>query len=79
MDTEMSDDIVMMVNDNLEWWWNITCACTTQEGCKLLFDLIPTVTGERIPLPQNLKNEQLLQGRRPGPALLPQYKCNSDI
>ena len=64
MDTEMSDDIEMMVNGNLGWWWNITYARTTKEGSKLLFDLIHTVTGERIPLPTNLKYEQLLQCRR---------------
>ena len=61
MDTEMSDDIEMMVNGNLGSWLDITYARTTKEGSKLLFDLIHTVTGERIPLP---KNEQLLHGRR---------------
>ena len=29
MDTEMSDEIEMMVKDNLEWWWNIKWARTT--------------------------------------------------
>ena len=57
MDTEMSDDIEMMVNGNLGWWWNITYARTTKEGSRLLFDLIHTVTSERIPLPTNLKNK----------------------
>ena len=50
--TEMSDDIEIMVNNNLGWWWYITYARTTKEGSKLLFDLIHTVTGERIPLPK---------------------------
>ena len=54
MDTEMSDEIEMMVKDNLEWWWNIKWARTTKEGLKLLSDLIHTVTGERIPLPKSL-------------------------
>ena len=54
MDTEMSDEIEMMVKDNLEWWWNIKWARTTNEGLKLLSDLIHTVTGERIPLPKSL-------------------------
>ena len=54
MDTEMSDEIEMMVKDNLEWWWNIKWARTTKEGLKLLSDLIHTVTGERIPLPKRL-------------------------
>ena len=42
--TEMADDIEIMVNDNLGWWWYITYARTTKEGSKLLFDLIHTVT-----------------------------------
>ena len=54
MDTEMSDEIEMMVKDNLEWWWNIKWARTTKEGLKLLSDLIHTVTGEIIPLPKSL-------------------------
>ena len=52
MDTEMSDDIEMMVNGNLGSWLDITYARTTKEGSKLSFDLIHTVTGERIPLPK---------------------------
>ena len=52
MDTEMSDDIEMMVNGNLGWWWNITYARITKEGSRLLFDLIHTAAGERIPLPK---------------------------
>ena len=52
MDTEMSDDIEMMVNGNLGSWLDITYARTTKEGSKLSFDLIRTVTGERIPLPK---------------------------
>ena len=43
MDTEMSDEIEMMVKDNLEWWWNIKWARTTKEGLKLLSHLIHTV------------------------------------
>ena len=51
--TEMSVyDIEIMVIDNLGWWWYITHARTTKEGSKLLFDLIHTATGERIPLPK---------------------------
>ena len=50
--TEMSDDIEITVIDNLGWWWYITHARTTKEGSKLLFDLIHTATGERIPLPK---------------------------
>ena len=50
--TEMSDDIEITVIDNLGWWWYITHARTTKEGSKLLFDLIHTTTGERIPLPK---------------------------
>ena len=53
MDTEMSDDIEMMVNGNLGWWWYNTYVRTTKDGSKLLFDLIHTATGERIPLPKN--------------------------
>ena len=52
MDTEMSDDIEMMVNGNLGSWWYITYARTTKEGSKLLFDLIHTAAGERIPSPK---------------------------
>ena len=53
MDTEMSDDSGMMVNGNRGWWLNITYVRTTKEGSKLLFDLIHTVTAERISLPEN--------------------------
>ena len=35
MDTEMPDDIGMMVKDNLEWWWDIKWARTTKEDLKL--------------------------------------------
>ena len=56
MDTEMSDDIEMIVNGNLGSWLDITYARTTKEGSKLLFDLIHTVTGERIPLPKKSNN-----------------------
>jgi hypothetical protein len=48
----MSDDIEITLIDNLGWWWYITHARNTKDGYKLLFDLIHTSTGERIPLPK---------------------------